>query len=363
METSRKGSLQGGILIAASGTGGHLFPALFIARALQRLAPEGQIYFLGAGKELERKIIDGAGFSREVIDIVGLKRRGVRGLIEFLAKLPRAALQCWRILSTLNPTAIVGVGGYVTVLPVILGRLRGIPSWIHEAELRPGMANAVLSLFASRVSVGFPDAHLPIWARKERTGHPVREDLPARTDVEWGFIPRKILILGGSQGARGIDEGCLALAAFFSERGFSLLHQTRVENREIVSAGYKAAQVDARVVSFVDNVGDAYGWCDLIIARAGAGTVMEIGVVGKPAIFVPYPFAQGNHQKANAETLARVGKALIVEEGQEFSSRLRSALARVTDPAEYARMRNAPAVERSREAADRIAAGVLSLRR
>ena len=143
------------VLIAASGSGGHLFPALLIARAFRKLAPGARVEFVGCGRPLEEEIVVKGGFVRHVIPAVGLMRGGLSGLFRFLVNLPSGAWRVWSLLSRLRPQIVVGVGGYVTFLPVTLARLRGIPTWIHEPELKPGLANRILSHYASRISLGF----------------------------------------------------------------------------------------------------------------------------------------------------------------------------------------------------------------
>lgn len=352
------------VLIAASGTGGHLMPAVQIAKALQRLEPSAQIEFVGSGRALEAKIVDAAGFRRHVLSTSGVKGRGVVGALQFIAGFPRAWFQVRKLIRDFHPSVIVGVGGYVSVLPVLSGWLSGIPTWVHEAELKPGLANNLLCRVASRTSVAFHDARMPSAARIERTGHPIRSDLQSlRGRMPVGEFPRRALILGGSQGADAIDRACVELASVFREKGTEVWHQCRPENVEFVAAGYKEAGVAARVEPFIDNMCEAYAWADFAISRAGAGAVMEIEAVNLPTIFVPYPFAQGNHQSANARTLVLKQKALLVEEGPDFVSRLRQAVGSFFSGGLFSQMAARPADLRSLDAAETIARGVLAIRR
>ncbi|MBX7145277.1 MAG: undecaprenyldiphospho-muramoylpentapeptide beta-N-acetylglucosaminyltransferase [Oligoflexia bacterium] len=350
------------VLIAASGTGGHLLPALAIAQALRERGT--QVEFVGSGRPLEERLIVGAGFVRHIVQTVGVKRRGLSGWLEFFFTLPRAVLQTWRLISAFQPDVVVGVGGYASVLPVLVAWLRGLPSWIHEAELRAGLANAVLSFFATRVSLAFEEARLPCMSRARFTGHPIRKELlVASKEVGQKPSPKHLLVMGGSQGAQALDQAMLALAHQLKELGVELTHQCREENVQRVESGYKQAALKARVLPFIADMAATYAWSDAVVCRAGAGTVMEIEALNIPALFVPYPFAQGNHQAANARTLVRKGKALMVEEGADFERRLGEALNQLLNTESFHALQTAPCDRRSLHAADDIAAGIIELAR
>lgn len=350
------------VLIAASGTGGHLFPAVYIAQQFRKVRPDARVEFVGSGRPLEEKLVDGRGFRRHIVRTVGVMRRGIGGSAEYLLTLPRAIRETAAVLRELQPHIVVGVGGYVSVLPALLGRLRGSFVWVHEGELKPGLANWLLSLIAHRTSIAFEQARMPLWARVVYTGHPVRPELrDLSCDWNRGDRPRRLLVMGGSQGAQALDEACQKLMSAFHGWGLAVWHQTRPENVSRLKAAYEEARVEAQVVPFIDDLPAAFEWSDLIVTRAGAGAVMEVGVVNKPAIFVPYPFAQGNHQFANAATLRDAGKALIVEQGDGFEKRLEEALRRLLDPTEYAAFRARPGVTRSTSAAEEIVRNCLEL--
>ena len=357
------------MLIAAGGTGGHIFPALEIGRAFQRLSlqsvlPPVRVEFLGSGRPLEKQLLAAAGFARHEVPIVGLQNRGLSGLLEFMRLLPGAAWAVWRLLSAYRPHVVLGVGGYVSVLPVITARLRGIPAWIHEAELKPGLANYCLSFFAAKISSAFKEAKMPFAYKVVYTGHPVREELKEiRAKARRPERAQHVLVLGGSQGARTLDTALPALAPFLKEQGLEIWHQSRPENVAQVLKAYQASGILARVSAFIDDIVEAYDWADIIISRSGAGTVMEIGVVDKPAIFVPYPFAQGGHQKANALTLVNQGKALLVEEGEAFEARLKEALTKLIEPEFYKEMQLRFFPGRCTTAAATIAQGCYELAR
>lgn len=349
------------VLIAASGSGGHLFPALHIARAIVAESSGAVIEFVGSGRPLEAKLIDPHGFKRHVVPITGIKQRGIKGVLDFALAVPRAVWRLGRVLRELRPDVVVGVGGYVSVLPVLLGRLRGIPTWIHEAELKPGLANGFLSLFADKISVAFADAAIKRRSAVVYTGHPVRAGLAEVRRMTPREKLSRLLVLGGSQGATAIDRVVGEIAPVLAARGIEVWHQCRPENVLAVQRAYTEAGVVARVDSFIDDVSAAFAWSDVVVSRSGASALMETSVVNIPAIFVPYPFAQGNHQRANAEVLVRAGKALLVEEGDSFADRLGRALGDIFTPERYAAILGAPYEARSVDAAKRIAAGVSAL--
>lgn len=351
------------VLVAASGTGGHLIPALHIIRALQECSPAAVIECVGAGKPLEEKIFVENGFKRHVISSVGIKRRGIIGAVQFLATLPLGVFQCFRLLRRYRPDVVVGVGGYVTVLPIVVARFMGIPTWIHEAELTLGLANRTLARFADRISLSFPETKVAGRAKPVLTGHPVRGELKLveRTTVR-PDAPNRLLVLGGSQGARSLDLLTSEIGPLLRDRGVEVVHQSRPENMELVVNSYRAAGVKASVVSFIDDMPGAYDWCDLLISRSGASTVAEVAAVNRPAIFVPYPFQQGTHQSDNARSLSKAGKAFVVEENEpDFIARFRAALESALEPSTYRQMRAAPCEPRGLDAARAIAEGIISL--
>jgi UDP-N-acetylglucosamine--N-acetylmuramyl-(pentapeptide) pyrophosphoryl-undecaprenol N-acetylglucosamine transferase len=366
MSTAAAGLKPIKVLIAASGTGGHIFPALFIARALQEQATviqrTIQIEFVGSGRPLEERLIGGAGFARHVVPLGGLVGRGVGGLLQFLVSLPRALLRCQQILTRFKPDLVIGAGGYASVLPVTLAALRGVPTWVHEAEAKPGLANAFLALFVTKLSVVTAD--LTLWKKRDLvvTGHPTRpevRDIPAR-DPQRGAV-RNLLLIGGSQGARALDQVMKELTHFLATHTLKIFHQTRPENEAELRAHYRAAGIDAQVVSFIDNMPEAYAWSDIIISRCGAASIAEIAIVNRPAILVPLPTSQGGHQTQNAKVLSDAGKALLVIEGAGFCERLQAALQTLLEPEAYQAMLNRPKVSKPQDAATVIAKESLKL--
>jgi UDP-N-acetylglucosamine--N-acetylmuramyl-(pentapeptide) pyrophosphoryl-undecaprenol N-acetylglucosamine transferase len=353
------------VLVAASGSGGHIIPALHIVRAIRAIDPLSVIEFVGSGRPLEEKLIIGNGFARHTVRLSGVKNRGVKGVLAFAFRVPLALLQVVGILRKFRPDVVVGVGGYASVLPLVVARLLGVPTWAHEAELYPGLANQVLGYFADRISVAFPETRVRGRAQVVFTGHPVRPELAQVDSASLrGDAPKRLLVLGGSQGARGLDLAVSTIAPVAALKGLQVVHQCRPEHVDLVTNSYRAEGVSAHVVSFIDDMAGAYDWADVIISRSGASSVAEIGCVNRPTIFVPYPFQQGTHQSDNAMVLVQQQKAVIVEESQpHFPTRLRETLESVLDLERFVAMKQAPYEARGLEAANLIAKGVSSLRK
>jgi UDP-N-acetylglucosamine--N-acetylmuramyl-(pentapeptide) pyrophosphoryl-undecaprenol N-acetylglucosamine transferase len=350
------------IFIAASGSGGHLFPAVYVADALRKIDPSLILVGIGSGRPLEKKIFSDWNLPYEIIETVGIKNRGVSGFCEFLFSIPQAIYQTAKLFYKYKPSAVIGMGGYATVFPVIYAWAAGISTWIHEAELKPGLANFILCFFSQTVSVAFEQAKLPTKSNRVFTGHPVRQGLAEVVKNKVNNEPVKnLLILGGSQGAAGLDQALPHLSKLFLANKINIRHQCRKNYSESVTKAYKEQGVDAEVVEFIDDMPSAYNWADMVIARSGAGSIMEIGVVNIPAVLVPFPFAQADHQTHNANILVEQGKALLVsEKSANFISELISAVSALLDKSNYNNMLNKPLLNRTINAAEQIAKGVLA---
>ncbi len=349
------------VLITASGTGGHLMPALAVMKELQNRGVE--VRFAGSGRPLEEEIIGGAGFHCVTIPSVGLKNKGIRGFLKFLVGIPGAFGATSAIFQDFKPQAVVGIGGYATFFPLLLARLKGIPSWIHESEISPGLANKVLSFIAQRISTAFEETVFPLCSSKiVYTGQPVRAEL-SRIAGESRKVtnPQRLLILGGSQGATALDEVFLELAPVLKKHDLQVWHQSRPMNVERLTERYDELEIPHKVMSFIEHMDEAYRWSHLIVSRAGAGAVMEIGTVNRPALFVPYPHAQGDHQAKNAAVLVGQGKAYMEREGEKFSERIHAALEKLLNPEQYNKMRLRAASARPVDAAQKISDEVLAL--
>jgi len=264
------------------------------------------------------------------------------------------------VLKTFQPNLVLGVGGYSSFYPVTAARLKSLPTWIHEAESKPGLANKVLSKYATKISTAFDVKAFPS-KKMLITGHPVRPEILEVKAKDSTTIPHNLFLMGGSQGAKALDIAMAQIAPFLKERNLSILHQARAENIDIVSKSYEASGLNAEVISFIDDMVLAYNWSDIIISRSGAGSVAEVSAINRPVIFVPLPSSQADHQKFNAKVLEKQGKAIVVEEGSEFESRLKIALSKILDQKNYSEMLQKKQRDIPLNAAHSIANGCLTL--
>lgn len=350
------------ILIAASGTGGHLMPAVFVGKKLKEINSSTTIEFIGSGRPLEEKLIEGNGFFRHEVPMTGLAGTGIGGFLNLFFSLPKAIIKAWKIFSNFRPNAVLGMGGYVSVPVVLVAWIRGVPAWIHEAEIKPGWANFFLSIFASRISLALEETRIPCRSRAVFTGHPVREELLSVPNSRSNQAnATNLLILGGSQGANSLDIAMEELSPLLKEKSVSVIHQARSENVDRLKSCYSSNGVQAEVTQFIDDIAKAFAWSDIIISRTGAGATSDLLVVNRPSILVPFPFAQGNHQLANAKVIEKAGKGIIVEEGERFEERLKVALSQLLDPKVFRMMKEAPLKSTGLRASEGIAKGVLAL--
>jgi UDP-N-acetylglucosamine--N-acetylmuramyl-(pentapeptide) pyrophosphoryl-undecaprenol N-acetylglucosamine transferase len=313
------------VLIMAGGTGGHIFPALAVA---ERLRAEGaEVLWLGARDGLETRIVPRAGFPLETIHIRGLRGKGVLGWLMLPFRLLLAMFESLVVIMRFRPFTVLGMGGFVTGPGGLTAWLLRKPLVVHEQNAVAGMTNRWLSRLAARSLVAFPDA-LP---GAELIGNPVREaieQLPA-PELRFGDRtgPLRLLVLGGSQGARSLNETLpQAVAEIARRRRVEIHHQTGRDAADEVVRAYQSAAVDARVEEFIEDMAAAYAWADLVICRAGALTLAELTAAGLGAVLVPYPFAVDDHQRRNAEFLVAAGAARLLTEGPEFAVELERVL-------------------------------------
>ncbi|ANF61578.1 UDP-N-acetylglucosamine--N-acetylmuramyl-(pentapeptide) pyrophosphoryl-undecaprenol N-acetylglucosamine transferase [[Haemophilus] ducreyi] len=301
------------LLIMAGGTGGHVFPAIAVAQELQKQG--WQICWLGTKARMEAELVPQYNIPIEFIQISGLKGKGVLALIKAPFSILKAVLQALKIIKKYRPDAVLGMGGYVSGSGGIAARLCNVPIVLHEQNAIAGLTNVWLAKIAKRVLQAFPTA----FAKAETVGNPVRKDLSELLDPAQRFkarataepYPLNILVMGGSQGARIINQTIPEVAKALGNAIF-IRHQAGKGNLRTISDVYKQAD-NVSVTEFIDDMAEAYNWADLVICRSGALTVCEIAAAGLPAIFVPYQH-KDRQQSLNATYLANVGAAIIVEQ-------------------------------------------------
>jgi len=321
------------VMIAGGGTGGHLFPG--IALAEQIVAEGGAVRFVGTERGIEARAVPEHGYALDLIEVSGIKGRGIKGLLVGLMRLPRAWLQSRRIIRGFGPDVVVGVGGYASGPIVATAWLMRRPTAILEQNSVPGVTNRILGKLVRRVFATFPDDRGQFPARKlVVAGNPIRAALierleQARTKTEGARDqqPPRLFVFGGSQGARALNTAMVAAAAGLAEAlpGLEICHQTGTSEVERTQQGYAAAGLSeprVRVVPFIKDMSEPYAWCDLVLCRAGATSLSELAAVGCPALLVPFPHATDDHQTHNARSLVDAGAALMVPERELDGDRL-----------------------------------------
>lgn len=310
------------VLMMAGGTGGHVFPALAVARELRAAGID--VHWLGTARGIENDLVPPQGLPLHFLDIAGLRGKGVSGLLAAPLRIIRAVWQARRIIKRIKPDVVVGFGGYATGPGGVAARLAGIPLIIHEQNAIAGLTNRLLSRISQRVLQAFPGA-LP---GAVTVGNPVRTDVvalpaPAERFAGRNGQPLQVLVVGGSLGAVALNNVVLqAMQILPPEQRPQLRHQAGKNNATALQQQYQAAGIEAEVLPFIDDMASAYQWADLVICRAGALTVAEIAAAGCAALFVPFPFAVDDHQTANARYLADQKAALLQQQRETDGQKL-----------------------------------------
>jgi UDP-N-acetylglucosamine--N-acetylmuramyl-(pentapeptide) pyrophosphoryl-undecaprenol N-acetylglucosamine transferase len=299
------------VVMAGGGTGGHLFPGLAVAREITRKCKGARILFVTGKRRMESEIIKRSGFEQTSIAVEGIKGRGWRGG-PVLLKLPWSLFQCLGIMRRFKPNLVFGVGGYSSGPVCLSARIFRIPSAVHEQNSYPGVTNRLLSRVVDRVFISFEGSRE--YFRKKSvyfTGNPIRNaflEAGSRNGRDPGFT---LLAVGGSQGARAINDALVDAQIALKKRGqkVRVVHQTGHSDYERVLARYHEEDLQGEVKAFILDMADAYRQADLVVSRAGAGAIFELAALGKPSILIPYPFAANHHQEMNARMLVEAGGA------------------------------------------------------
>ncbi len=320
------------VVLAGGGTGGHVIPALAIARELKE-AHGAEILFVGTSRGIETRLVPAAGFKLELVEVGALKNVGLATRLGTLIGLPRAVARSSKLLRAFQADVVIGVGGYASgpaMLAAVLGR---IPTLAFESNVVPGFANRIIASYVRAAAVHFEET-----ARYFRhavvTGVPVRKEffnLPPRP----AGSPPTLLVFGGSQGASALNGVVMASLAALraSMPGLRIIHQTGARDLEQVATAYREAGMDAEVSAFIDHMPEAFAAADLLLCRAGASTVAEVTAAGKPAIFVPFSRAADDHQRRNAEAMARAAAGQLIPEAELSAETLTAAVvALLKDP-------------------------------
>jgi len=325
-------------VLAGGGTGGHVIPALAIAHELRSLYP-CQIIFIGTSRGIENRLVPAAGFELKLVEVGALKKVSLARRVATMTALPMAIFRSAGILRDFRADVVIGVGGYASGPAMLAAALSAIPTLAFEPNVVPGLANRIMAPIVSSAAVHFEET-CHFFKRCQVTGVPVRRaffDLPPKPPGS----PPTLLVFGGSQGAHAINDAVINSLAALSVQvpGIHLIHQTGERDYNDAQAAYLRLEVPAEVSPFIEDMPHMFARADLVVCRSGASTVAEITAAGKPAIFIPFPYATDDHQLRNAEALARAGAAVLIAEKDLTGERLVSAVRELLcDPVRLGRM-------------------------
>ncbi len=325
--------MPGPVLIMAGGTGGHVFPALAVAKVLRDRGVA--VVWLGVPASMESRLVPANGFPIEWVRVKGIRGKGVAAWALAPLSIVNAVLQAIAVLRRVRPRAVLGAGGYVSGPGGIAAWLLRIPLLIHEQNAIPGLTNRWLARLAGQVLQAFPGSFSPgVHART--VGNPVRADIAALAEPAQRFADRvgraRLLVFGGSLGAQRLNALVpQALACLDPERRPVVRHQAGERGIDAARAAYRQAQVDAEVTPFIDDMAAAYAWADLALCRAGAMTIAELQAAGLGALLVPFPAATDDHQTKNADALVSIGAGRVLQERDLTAESLSACIAELTD--------------------------------
>lgn len=315
------------VVLAGGGTGGHLYPALSIARGIKERYSTAEILFVGTNRGLEARVVPQEGFRFTPINVQGLERGRPWRAVVTLAKALQGFMESRSILKDFSPDLVIGTGGYVCAPVLYTAHRLNIPTIIHEQNAFPGLTNRWLSRFVDLVLITFEESRVrfPRARRIVITGLPVRPAILAAKRIDaaqrWGFDPAELtlLVVGGSQGARSINRAMVPVIAwFFRRRGIQIIHVAGPAGYDEMLESLAAEGLNLeengniKVVPYLNDMENALAAADLIVCRAGASTLAEVTVRGIPAVLIPYPFAAENHQEYNARALEKEGAAEVL---------------------------------------------------
>jgi UDP-N-acetylglucosamine--N-acetylmuramyl-(pentapeptide) pyrophosphoryl-undecaprenol N-acetylglucosamine transferase len=305
-------------ILAGGGTGGHVIPALAIANELKK-SYGAEVLFIGTARGIENRLVPAAGYPLQLVRVGALKNVSLMTRAKTAFDLPRAVWSAGRMLNEFAPDVVIGVGGYASGPAMLAAVVKHIPTLAFEPNVVPGFANRAVARFVSGAAVHFEET-AKYFRHAEVTGVPVRQaffEIPVLVNKKRGGVPT-LLVFGGSQGAHAINEAMIRCLPELRRQapGMHIIHQTGERDYNDALAAYASLGESAEVFKFIEDMPAAFARADLVVCRSGASTVAEITAAGKPAIFVPFPRAADDHQRVNAEALARSGAAVVVEESK-----------------------------------------------
>jgi UDP-N-acetylglucosamine--N-acetylmuramyl-(pentapeptide) pyrophosphoryl-undecaprenol N-acetylglucosamine transferase len=309
-------------VIGGGGTGGHVIPALAIARELRERF-RAQVLFVGTARGLENRLVPAAGFELRLIEVGALNRVSLATRLRTLTALPRAIAASSQILGQYRPDVVLGVGGYASGPAMLAAALRSLPTLVFEPNVVPGFANRVVAPMVSLAAVQFEQTARS-FRRAVVTGVPVRREFFLMPRYSQPDHKPTLLVFGGSQGASALNRVMLESLSALQQQiaGIHIVHQTGERDYNEAQGAYLRAGISAEVYPFIDDMPGVFARADLLVCRSGASTVAEVAAAGRPAVFVPFPKAADDHQLRNAEALAGAGAAELIVEAELNSERL-----------------------------------------
>ncbi|MDQ1410223.1 MAG: UDP-N-acetylglucosamine--N-acetylmuramyl-(pentapeptide) pyrophosphoryl-undecaprenol [Acidobacteriaceae bacterium] len=331
------------LLIAGGGTGGHVFPAMAIAREWLSRGSEREVVLVGTTRGIEMKLVPQAGLPLETLRVAGLKGKGGGTLLKNLFKLAPAMLDALRVVNKHKPIVAFGVGGYAAGPMLLTTWMRGIPNVIFEPNAEPGFTNKSLARISTRIATGYEISARTWGAKAVVTGCPVRPEFLAIAQRS-PQKPLRVLITGGSQGALPVNRAFVDAMNFLATRKneMSIVHQTGERDYDAVRTAYARHEILAEVVPFLGDMPERFEWADIIVCRAGAITAAEVAAAGRAAIFIPFGRATDSHQLRNAQEMAKQGAGRVITEAELTGERLSQEIfALLDDPQQIERMSTA----------------------
>jgi UDP-N-acetylglucosamine--N-acetylmuramyl-(pentapeptide) pyrophosphoryl-undecaprenol N-acetylglucosamine transferase len=306
-------------VIACGGTGGHLFPGLAVAESLRARGHEVMLFI--SEKEVDALALSGRSFRFEKLPTIGLPSLYSPAIFGFLRRFNESLSLCRAIYRKFKPQAVLGMGGFTSTAPILAGRMRGISTFIHESNAIPGKANRLTARMVRAVLLGFKEC-APFFpkVRTEVTGTPIRTELkPLDKRVareKLGLRPdvQTLLIMGGSQGASGLNQAIIKSLSALHEMPLQVIHLSGARDERLVADNYRRENIPAYVAAFHHRMEELYSAADFAVARSGAASLAELAFFGLPALLIPFPYAADDHQTRNAEIFVRAGAAIVLKE-------------------------------------------------
>src|SRR5581483_2723583 len=349
-------------VIACGGTGGHLFPGIAVAEVLRDRGH--QVMLLVSEKDIDALALSGRdSFRVEKLPTVGLPSPFSPAFFGFLRRFYESLALCRSIYQTFKPQVVLGMGGFTSTAPVLAGRIRGIPTFIHESNAIPGKANRLTARLVRAVMLGFKEC-APFFPKSntEVTGTPVRTELirldqsVARQKLGLRDDLVTVLVMGGSQGASGINQAMIKALPFLKDSPLQVIHLSGVRDERLVADNYRRENISAYIAAFHHRMEEAYSAADLVVARAGAASLAEFAAFSLPGILIPFPYAAEDHQTRNAEIYARVQAAFLLKEsevsGELLAKKIREL---IEDPERLRQMAVNSSLLAPKDAAGRVA--------